>query len=60
MDISNIPIHLGDYDLISNVKAGQSFVDSYVSGAIAYWQNPPSGMVECVIGGAVPIKRLVS
>jgi hypothetical protein len=53
-------MYRGDYDLISNSIRGRPFIDTYVEGAIAYWQNAPVGLIECLIVGPVKITKLVA
>jgi hypothetical protein len=53
-------VHRGDYDIISNSTAGHPFIDTYVNGAIAYWQDAPTGLVECLIEGPAKITKLVA
>ena len=55
-------VYRGDYDIISRSTAGHPFIDTYVNGAITYWQNAPTGMVlaECLIEGSAKITNQVA
>jgi hypothetical protein len=54
------PVHRGNYDIISRSTAGQPFIDTYVDGAMAYWQKTPIGPVECLIDGPARIVKQVA
>ncbi len=57
--LSSYSHHRGDYDIITAGPKWGGYVDYLPANALKYWSEPPFGMVEVLIGGAVRVIGLV-
>ena len=52
-----IPVHTADFESITTLPAGKSFVDGYVDASLAYWTAAHgSKLREVLIGGPATVK----
>ena len=55
---SGTRVFRGDYNLISHGPKWGGYTDYLPVNALRYWSEPPSGMVELLIAGAVRISKV--
>lgn len=52
---SDIPMHRGDFDLLSLGAPTTAYVDYMSKAAARYWTEPPAGTVELLVAGPVTV-----
>lgn len=54
----NTPTYVADFESITSLPTGKTFVDSYIEAAMAYWIQANVGSLrEVLIGGPITIVR---